>query len=239
MGLIVNPYYRGPGGGGGGDPDWSSVALLCNCDGTNGQTTFADLSSNALTIINSGGCSVDTSNFVFGTGSASCPGAGDTLSLAVGSGGPLDFTGGADFTWEFWFDQGSGNLRSTLATCFDSGSSSNSIQILISGSGQHIVTSSGINFVNFAGGSIPNDSFHHWAIGRASGNWDAWLDGVSSGSAHAEGTTLSSYDTFYLKGGNSLTVNDVWLDEIRITNGVCRYTPGTSFTPPSAPFPIG
>jgi hypothetical protein len=78
--------------------------------------------------------------------------------------------------------------------------------------------------------------FSHIAVTRSGSTFTLWMDGVSQGTysnaaSHAGGLFN------VLIGGTLGTANMLrgYMDEIRFTAGVARYT--SNFVPPNAPFP--
>ena len=68
-GMNILPAGGSPSPSGPTDPNFSDVSLLLNGDGTNGSTSFPDLSSNGRTVTAVGDTQVNTSVKKFGTGS--------------------------------------------------------------------------------------------------------------------------------------------------------------------------
>lgn len=91
------------------------------------------------------------------------------------------------------------------------------------------------------------DRWYHVAISRASGETMLFVDGVQLGLPVADantyyaGTASTAFGGQNDSTGNTTGVADTaldgWLDEIRLTAGVARYT--TGFTPPTDKFPRG
>jgi hypothetical protein len=87
-------------------------------------------------------------------------------------------------------------------------------------------------------GAVSVNTWYHVAITRQGNTFRTYLNGV-------QGSTWTSSAALYTPtkplgiGSNpdgSYSLNG-WLDELRITKGVARYTGAASFTPPTAPFP--
>ena len=90
--------FFGGGTPGGGDPFWANVVLYLPLTGTNGQTTFTDVSQYGHTVTRSSDTVISTAQFPSLTGvgsSAYFDGSGDSLSIpnnAVFNFGSGDFT---------------------------------------------------------------------------------------------------------------------------------------------------
>ena len=82
------------------DPDFSNVSLLLDGNGTNGSTSFTDLSDNSLSVTTNGNVEVSTSVKKFGTGSIKFDGATNSY-LEVASSSVFDL-GTSDWTIEGW-----------------------------------------------------------------------------------------------------------------------------------------
>jgi hypothetical protein len=90
-----------------------------------------------------------------------------------------------------------------------------------------------------ASAEITMNSWHHIACVRSSGTTLLFVDGVLAGSSSLNPYTTSS-NPLYIAAGNSQSYGsmyfwDGYIDELRITKGVARYT--STFTPPTQAFP--
>jgi len=217
------------------DPFFSDVSLLLPCDGSNGSTTFTDISSNALSVTANGDAQIDTTTVKFGTGSAKFDGSGDYLSVNDNS---LAFDTG-DFTIECWFYRNStAEFQGLLAT--NPGTSTNTFQ-LGAGSANFGSSSASIafliggatNFVVFSG-SLNNSQWYHVAVTRAGTTVRLFVDGseVDSGT-NSNDLTAQNLLVGVNRGENNFF--NGFVDDVRITKGVARYT--SNFTPPTAAFP--
>ena len=93
----------------------------------------------------------------------------------------------------------------------------------------------GSNRISYAG--LQANQFYHVAVSKASGLTRMFLDGQQVGSTYSDandyGTTRPLIiGAIYTKNATYL---NGYIDELRITKGVARYT--SNFTPPTAPFP--
>jgi hypothetical protein len=184
-----------------------------------------------------GNAQIDTTTKKYGTGSMEFDGTGDYL--VVNSGGQdLAFGSGA-FTIEFWVyintvknnalvdfrPNGVGN--GAYVTLYqDSGGT---IRLYVSGSDR------------ITGGSLSIDTWYHIALTRSGTDTKLFIDGTQSGSTYTDSTV-------YLNASNRPLVGQVgddpsdasfpldgFIDDLRITKGVARYT--AAFTPPTKAFP--
>lgn len=228
------------------DPYWSNVVLLLHMDGAEGGTTFTDVVGHAVTA--NGSAHITTAASKFGGSSALFDGSSAYLSIPYQADWAV---GDSAFTFEGWFNvlnESGGCGAGTIFTQGPSGGSGSSYWFGFCGDGGQVAayaedSGAGWQYANGTGNpGIMSDGFwHHVAWVRQSGSddIDTYVDG-----ALAETTTLpagntSLYDSTlpFLIGAQSGpgTLYHGYMDELRITNGVARYTSG--FTPPTAPFP--
>lgn len=234
------------------DPYWSLVSLLLTMDGTNGSTTFTDLSTVGNIVSVSGNAAVETSVVKFGTGALNLPDDTSTantyLSIPVTAGGPLDFFSTSsvvsDFTIEgqFYLTAGGSNMP-VVNWSTDTNGNGAGFVFSVSTIGGGSISVQPIGTV--IGGAIGNDiavvldEWYHWALVRESGNMWFYLNGVLvnvvppvwiNGAPYADMKTFFGW-TPYQGGGQ----DPGYQDEIRVTSGLARYT--SNFTPPTAAFP--
>jgi hypothetical protein len=210
----------------GGDSYWANVSLLLHMDGSNGSTTFTDSSSNAITVTGYGNAQISTAQSKFGGASAYFDGNGDYL-LTASSLAPFQM-GTGDFTVEAFIRpaESVASYRSLI------GLQSGDIDTLYILSGQLTWYSSGS-----AAGTIAVDTWYHVAVTRQGTSLRTFIDGV------LVNTSTNSNDMTFgrLRVGTSAVLTSEWfqgwMDELRITKGVARYT--ANFTAPTAPFPNG
>jgi hypothetical protein len=231
--VLVNPYSHGGGGGGPPtDPYFASVVALLHFDGADASTTFTDVTGKTWT--GSGNAQLDTAQVKYGTASLLLDGTGDYLSTASHAG--FGF-GAGDYTVEGWLRQST----QTLARClFDTRTASNEgIGIYSSNAG-----ASQENKLVLAGSGVLSDSGAttftantqtHWAVTRSGTTLRGFIAGVVVSSV-TDSRTYASASTAFI-GANYLGTQafEGWIDDVRVTKGVARYT--ANFTPPSAAHP--
>ena len=153
----------------------------------------------------------------------------------------LDF-GSGDFTIEFWIypsttpAQFDGILSKRATTAVYSPlqiqfGASNTIQVL---------SSAGASWnVNMTSSDTCADGqWSHVAVTRNGSTWTTYIDGVAQTPATSSHTVMSNTTQVAIgasaaDGSNPIEAS--FIDDLRITKGVARYT--TTFTPPDAPFP--
>jgi hypothetical protein len=220
------------------DPYFADVSLLLHCDGADNGTTFTDVTGKTVTRYNA---VTKTATKKYGTASGYFDGTGDYLTAPDSA----DFAlGSGDFTIECWFKLGSTGTTKAFVSHRDSStsnfawlfytSSSNAVGLSISTSG---TSQAAIAYKSY---TQETTEWHHVAAVRSGNTLRIYLDGVAGGT-DADVTGMSIYDSTTVirvgtdwNGSTSGNAMNGYLDDIRITKGVARYT--ADFTPPSAAF---
>lgn len=211
-----------------GDASFANVSLLLHMDGANNSTTFTDSSLNALTVTANGDAKISTAQSKFGGASAYFDGTGDYLTLADSAGWDLP----GNFTIEAWVKASATGFGPILSTR-DTGAAVNPV-LYLWGTGVlawYYNTAARITgTTNIVGGN-----FYHVAVCRSGNSTCLFVNGIQ------EGATYVNSDTYVADGiwigsipASSQHFNG-YIDELRVTRGVARYT--ANFTPPTAPFP--
>lgn len=220
----------------GGDPFFANVIFLAHMDGTNGSTTFTEVTGRTITAV--GNAQLSTSNQKFGTACGLFDGSGDYITTGHTS-DLLLVTG--DFTIEFWI-----RFSSTAAAVLighKAGSTTDSYpwQFFMSASRtigfrgfETTATSLAYNLTSTA--TVSAGNWYHIAGTRSGNTFRLFIDGVQEASGTSS-QTLRSNSTVMTWGSytNPLLGLNGRLDDVRITAGVARYT--SAFTPPSEAFP--
>jgi hypothetical protein len=231
LGLGLGNLIGRPSVGGGVDPYAINVSLLLHMDGTNSSTTFIDDSINNLTVTAYGDVQISTTNKVFGTGSALFDGDGDYLEITDVA--PFEF-GSEDFTIECWVYMVAGAGGTTIARW---GGDSNAFFFLVD-TPQGVIVYLNNDFIpEVTGGTITPDQWHHVCLVRNGTNLRSFIDGQQVGTTATFTNPITPSDTVLRVGGDvfgNIPFNG-YIDELRITKGVARYT--SNFIPPTAPFP--
>jgi len=224
------------------DPHLSNVTLLIKFEGTDGGTTFTDSSPNNCTIT---GNNATTSTSVSKFGASSGYFGGSTSAyvyVSSADSGVSDF-GTGDFTVEMFVYRTIGgadkyftNRQNVLSGPFlimsTPTSPASTLRINI-GSTSYTTTN-----------TIPTNQWSHIAVTRESGTVRAFIDGVLgvTGTNNTVSITDGTNNTRppiiggmgYAWGGASGNNHDGYIDELRVTKGVARYT--ANFTPPTASY---
>jgi len=243
--IYVGSNLAWEAGGAATDPDFANVTLLMHGDGTNGSTTFTDSSSQNLTMSYSGSAALTTSVKKFGTASFNFnTGSNAFVSYPSASGDELDIGLREEFTVEFWLYvdsfYGSSSNGSTYAIFEMVGATDFCINLVSTSSGSGVAAIRATRNFSSTGAfnhqdAVPTGQWVHVAMVRI-GETEIrlFLDGVKSTStaAWADSLNMSNWLGF---GNRQTTSNQFYMDDVRVTKGVARYT--ADFTPPTDPFP--
>ena len=213
-----------------GDASYQSVYLLLACDGTDGSTTFTDTSPTPKTVTASGNAHIETDQAEFGTASAYFDGTGDYLSLTGTS------LGTDDFTIEGWIRIATPSSTFCILDTRNTDFTNNGFSFYVRSTSK-LTFGRGNPFVATEGTTdITADTRYHVALTRSSGTVRGYLDGSRE-------FEVSDTKTFSLTGWRighywnaSGTISAGYIDDLRITLGVARYT-GASYSVPAAALP--
>jgi hypothetical protein len=209
------------------DPDFSSVSLLLHMDGTNGSTTFTDSSSNALTLTANGNAQISTAQSKFGGASGLFDGTVDNLTV---SNAVLNIASSGNYTWEGWFYATStGGYKCIINNDF-SFSATPRLYLKDSNLLGYIDSNDRISHQT----TVTTNTWHHFAMVRASNVTHVYLNGVQSSTSYTYSSASNNDMRIGSDSGGSGQDFAGYLDDIRITKGVARYT--ANFTPPTAAF---
>lgn len=223
------------------DPYFANVALLLHCDGSNGSTLLTDSSSygvNKNLTVNS---TISTADSVFGGSSINYTKQEYGLNGNNWAGSQFSRASGQAYTIEFWWKHVSSSYASTAAPyllSFKDSGSANIFSISKYSTGNQYSFRLGTNpSVELA---MTTNQWNFFAMTiDASNIFNLWLGGSSVYSTTFNPITGGN-GIFELGFGDGTSTNGLsaalgYIDEIRVTQGVARYT--STFTPPSAPFP--
>lgn len=214
------------------DPYFASVVLLVPGQGANNGTTFTDLKGHPLT--RTGSVVTSTAQSKFGGSSIYVPGNGHYLGASSSAEwGPFGGGAGKAYTAEAWVYAISHTDDSYVVGPAGSGNGSGAWGLMssCSGGGGHkpAIQYWDANYYCIGGSAIPTGEWVHLACST---------DGTTS-RLFVNGTLAASGLDIGCTGPGSLWIGQQqfygYLEQIRLTKGVCRYTAG--FTPPTAAFP--
>ena len=212
----------------GGDPFFSSVALLLHMDGTG--STFTDNSPSPKTITAAGDVTQSTAQSKWGGKSAYFDGSGDYLTTTIS---PI---GTGDFAAEAWFYVDGSN--STYRHIFDT-RTSDSTGFSLGVDDQNRIFLFSVNSFRVQAGTVAANTWHHVALVRNSGSVRVYFNGTQVGSTWTDSTDYSQ-TTLHIGRYYANTTQFQWLgylDDIRLTVGSSRGYTGSTITVPTAAFP--
>jgi hypothetical protein len=221
------------GGVGVGDPYFQNVILLMPFDtSTTGQQQYGA----AQTFTVTGAPVIDNSPALYGAGSIFFDGTGD--NLYNGDAAYWDF-GTGDFTIEFAIYTGEKDNNRGILDMRD-GSSGNGFLCENTDTGSGTLQFRINNNNYYSTTSISNNVWYQIAISRVSGQLYSYINGTRV-DVTASTTNLSSnrltLGTYIDQRGTGTNYHwKGWMDELRITKGVGRYT-GTTYQLQGGPFP--
>ena len=216
------------------DPHWSNVVLLAHCNGTDGSTTIVD-STGRHSLTAQGNAQLDTAQSKYGTASLLLDGTGDYVS--TGDSADWDF-GTGDFTIELWVRFNSIGSAQTFFSNYTGTSQGMGFQYRTDGTSRLNFFTSGDSPTFAFNTSLSTGQWYHIALSRNGTNLRAFVDGTQVGSTLtcSENITDAASVLFFIGSLNgSVQFVNGWLDDLRITKGVGRYT--ANFTAPTAQFP--
>lgn len=227
-----------------GDANYASVSLLLHCDGANGSTTFTDNSPTPKTPTVFGNTQISTTQSKWGGASALFDGNGDYLTYA----NHTDFNLiSGDWTIEAWvyLNALSGQASTVVDKDGVSGASLPQYQLAVSPAGKltaflgngNGVSPTGTSYVGTT--TVTTSAWHHVALVKTGSTCKGFLDGAQEWSSAAATMYEGSKPLLvgYQAGQPSGAYINGYIDDLRITKGVARYT--ASFTPPTAALPDG
>jgi hypothetical protein len=234
--IYINPYQFAAAAGP-TDPDFANVSLLLHGDGANGSTTIIDSSPSPKTVTAVGNAKISTAQSKFGGASIAFDGNGDSAETGISN----DFAfGSGDFTIECWVWFNSITATTTIMR-LDSGSVFNGILFGHSNNLGCYATSAGASWDVLSNqpltGATALNAWHHVALTRSSNTFRGFVNGSQTFSVTS---SLAIYQPNPMArigaaNPNGAAAMNGYIDDLRITKGVARYT--SNFTPPTAPFP--
>jgi len=177
---------------------------------------------------------ISTSVFKYGTGSMSFNGTTDYLNTSPANQNSFAF-GSGDFTIEMWVNPtvlGAANKflydgRLSVDGAFPS--------IYVNASSLVLYLANGATQIT--GGAISTATWTHIAVCRSGTSTKLFISGTQSGSTYTDTTVYLNNPLRPVIGSNG-PIGAYWngyIDDLRVTKGIARYT--TTFTPPTAAFP--
>ena len=232
MSIIYIDPYQFAAAAGPTDPYFSNVSLLLHGDGANGSTTIVDSSSSPKTFTIYGNAQISTAQSKSGGSSLYFDGVNSAI---VASSSPSFLFETGDFTIECfaWQDEtatGVGNI-------FNQRTGGSGVTFRTQNRYVHFFYGDGFGFASTPS-QMPASQFNHVALTRHGDIVTIWVNGVNSASVNVGSTSITGASTPWIGSYFGLPATEVfkgYIDELRVTKGIARYT--ANFTPPTAPFP--
>jgi len=220
----------------------NNTVVMMHYDGEDGSTSFVDSSFSNHSFTPHGNAQIDTAQSKFGGASAYFDGTDDYLTSADSS----DWTfGNDDFTIDFWVKV---NTLPTPGNCaiimtHDEDGLNGWVVRVYGGAGpsycwEFFSFDAGKSTITMVKNAFPND-WNHVALVRDGDNWMFFQDGTLADTATINANSVTDFaGSLYvgINGGGATSDLNGWLDEMRISKGVARWT--SDFTPPSQPYEV-
>jgi hypothetical protein len=226
--------------GGAKDPYFANVELLLHGNGSHGSTVILDSSKNGFTPSAIGGnASISTAQSRWGGSSIYFDGTGDYIAYNT----LLPALGTADLTIEFWFmTTTTSKQQAIIDTKQVDGDSEPRVDFdntFNGGANDGVLFFAG-NAGRATSSALSANTWYHVAVTRTSNVWRLFVGGVQAGSNYTLATNMTRRRISlgcYTDVQNTSSTNKFqgYLDDLRVTMGVSRYT--TTFAVPTAPFP--
>ena len=223
------------------DTYYYNTVLLLHMNGENNTTTITDNSRFSRSCSTVGDTKISVLQSKFGDSSAYFDGSGDYITVANSAG--LDF-GSGDFTIEYWeYRTDSGDGKSVM--CRHNVNQGYNPFLLGYKSGSTLYAYASSEYVNtqnwdivsaLSMGSVVYNGWTHYAFVRQGNTFRTYQNGIQIATASSNGSIATGNgplsigrfaDSYYYSG---------YLDDIRITKGICRYPDGTTFSVRTLPF---
>lgn len=203
--------------------DDTYTKVLLHMNGADASTTFTDESGKAWTA--AGGAQIDTAQFKFGEASGLFDGAGDYISTPNSA--DLDF-GTGDWTIDCWVRRdgtkaypqiyGAHNTVGAIGLYFGLGNSDNKVRVVWFNT-EKVLTA----------GTIADLTWTHVAVVRYGNTVKVYINGTADANTdNCTGDSINSDGAGAVVGRLSTNVDDYywkgWIDELRVTKGLARWT---------------
>lgn len=223
------------------DADWDDVEFMSHFDGADAATTADDESDNNHTITFNADAELDTAQKKWGTASLLLDGSVDSVEVANHAGLQA---AAQDFTIEAWvrYNGDPGTSPRTVAAKWDTtGGKQEWILQTQDDTVQFWISTTGGDATNYGGGAFnpAASTWYHIAACRHGNLLRTFVDGTQVASVTFTGTIHSDTAPFTVgqSKGSFPNYHNGWIDDVRYTVGVARYT--GNFSVPTAPFPDG
>jgi hypothetical protein len=211
--------------------------LLLHFDGADGTQVFTDNSPAPLAAAGAAGtCLLSTAQSMFGGASLKCTSANRDYIYFVNA--PALDIATQDFTVECWARLATVGSAQVLIT-EEINTGYYAFLLYINAAGKLVFaccSNSAIELTIIGTTTVVADVWYHIAGVRSGNTFTLWLDGASEGSAAYAGALITAQPLVIGCLGDHFTLPlNGYIDDVRITKGVARYT--APFARPTAAFP--
>ena len=214
------------------DPFIDDVSLLLHANGTNGSSSFIDSSLNGWTVTAVGGAVISTAQSRFGGSAASLNGS--TAYLTVPHNAAFSIQAGTS-TLEAWVYRAGSGVEDYLLS-----KRSDTIPSAANEGWEWRINATDLVQFFYTGGSsltssatVPSGQWVHLAVVRNGSTVTHYINGVAAGAGTFSNGIENTTDTLKVGVANDAsTFFNGYLDDIRITKGIARYT-SSSFAVPT------
>ena len=218
-----------------GDTYYNSCSLLMHFSGSNGSTTFIDNSPSPKTATANNGASISTAQSKFGGDSGLFDGSDDYVTVPDNS--AFDF-GAGDFTIEYWeYRTANTAAKGTISRNNTSPSpwllgwpNAGNVTFYASANAIGWDVADGVSM-----GTLTTNVWTHYAVTRQGNTFRTFQNGIQISTFTSAATLYAGAAPLQIGRYNSTNYYIGYLDELRLTKGVARYT--GSFVTQSAAFP--
>jgi hypothetical protein len=224
------------------DPYFGSVVLLVDASAESDGSTPSTIDVTSKTPTWSNNAQIDTAQFKFGSSSIYLDGTNDRVTFADSADWEM---GTGDATWEAWVrPEGAyaGEVRVWLSQAASYGAFY-SVQGYRGALNNHfvLVSDGSTSYGGNTSDSIESDNWSHVAIVRHGPNLYGYINGKrATASVALAGITLMNSSGAMCIGSyadaDSIAHWKGWIDQVRVTKGVARYT-GAYVVVPTVKFP--
>lgn len=219
----------------------AQTVLMMHMDGTDASTSFIDSSVSAKTLTAVGNAQIDTAQSVFGGASGLYDGTGDYVTAADSADWYLD--DGSDLnSWTIDFRARYVNATTNKGVIGHSTDNNNCWNVLLNSAEFRFVVRASSSIVVDIEVALTDaaDTWYHYAVVKngASG-YMMFQNGTQIGTTELDTTGVANYTGLLTvgrsyNGDGSLKEYNGWLDELRISKGIARWT--ANFTPSTAAY---
>jgi hypothetical protein len=184
-----------------------------------------------------GNAQVSTSVKKYGTGSLAFDGTGDYLITSPNQ--TLNFRNG-DFTIEGWVYTTNTSSTFPFVQCAPAVGRNGVVMGWYNSTQFWWLFGDGSNWVfeRKPSGTVSTSTWFYMTVVRDNGTARFYIDGVQIDSiANTTNLSQQTNNTSYIGGNPDGYTLTGYMDDFRVTNGLCRYPNGTTFTPPTAALP--